>query len=364
MRMNGIHLPVEEVVGQEAGLTYVSDAEPGIRREKAGRGFCYRQPNGLLVKNPSELQRIRTLAIPPAWGDVWICPDASGHIQAVGRDAKGRKQYRYHPRWREVRDADKFDHMLDFARSLPRIRRRLQDDMLGRGVTRERVLATIVSLLDKTLIRVGNDEYAAGNDSYGLTTLENRHLAVRGEELRFHFKGKSGKIWKLRIRDRRIARVVRTCQDLPGQRLFQFTDDGGEVRTVTSTDVNAYLRAISGSDISTKDFRTWAGTVLAAMALTAVGPSQSRAEAKGKVRRAIEAVSARLGNTPSVCRKCYVHPDIIASYVEGDLPSIQAGDDPGPGESLPAEERAVLKLLERRAREGRGAAGRARASQG
>jgi DNA topoisomerase-1 len=364
MRMDSSHLPVEEVVAQEAGLTYVSDAEPGIRREKAGKGFCYRHPNGLLVKDPSELQRIRSLAIPPAWADVWICPDASGHVQAVGRDAKGRKQYRYHPRWREVRDADKFDHMLDFARSLPRIRRQLEDDMLGRGVARERVLATIVSLLDKTLIRIGNDEYAAGNDSYGLTTLENRHLAVRGEELRFHFRGKSGKIWKLTIRDRRIARVVRTCQDLPGQRLFQYADDGGVVRTVTSTDVNEYLRQISGSDVSTKDFRTWAGTVLAAMALSAAGPAETQAEAKGKVRRAIEAVSARLGNTPSVCRKCYVHPDIIASYLEGDLPSIQAAEYPEPGESLPAEERAVLELLERRAREGRGAAGAARASQG
>jgi DNA topoisomerase-1 len=353
MRKNGSSAP-PEALAREAGLTYASDDEPGIRRERAGTGFRYRLPGGRILRDAAERRRIRALAIPPAWTDVWICPSASGHIQATGRDAKGRKQYKYHAQWREVRDADKYDRMLEFARLLPRIRARLSADMARRGITRERVLATVASLLDRTLIRVGNDEYAKENASYGLTTLLDRHLEVKGEELRFQFKGKSGKSWKLAIRDRRIARIVRGCQELPGQRLFQYTDDAGTIRTVTSTDVNAYLREIGGELVSTKDFRTWAGTVLAAMALSAVGPYRHATHAKQNVRRAVEAVATRLGNTPTVCRKCYVHPEIVACYLEGRLPRVAAGRRNGNGKALGPEEAAVLALLRRRLSRGKG----------
>jgi DNA topoisomerase I len=337
----------EKAAAREAGLRYVSDDEPGIRRGRAGRGFSYRLPDGGLVKDSDVLQRIRSLAIPPAWRDVWICVRANGHLQATGRDDKGRKQYRYHTQWREIRDLDKFEHVLEFAKRLPRVRARIEKDLRRRGMAREKVLATVVSLLDKTLIRVGNDEYAKDNGSYGLTTLRPRHLTVEGSELRFHFKGKSGKVWKLKVRDRRIARVVKNCQELPGQQLFQYPDDDGLLRAISSADVNDYLREITDYDVSTKDFRTWAGTVLGALALSAVGPFDTKAQAKGNVRRAIEAVAARLGNTPTVCRKCYVHPEIVACYLEGVLPTIAAEE--GDRETdLPTEEAAVLRLLKRR----------------
>jgi DNA topoisomerase-1 len=337
---------------ESAGLTYVSDEEPGIRRRKAGKGFSYARPGGETVKDAATLKRIRSLAIPPAWTDVWICAKANGHIQATGRDAKGRKQYRYHPRFREVRESTKYEHMLEFARSLPAIRQTIADHMALRGLPREKVLATIVNLLETTLIRVGNQDYAKQNKSYGLTTLRDRHVAVNGSELRFNFKGKSGKTWKLKVKDRRVAKIIKAMQDLPGQDLFQYLDEGGEPQSVTSADVNAYLREITGRDITAKDFRTWSGTVLAAWALKEFESFDTQARAKKNIRAAIEQVAARLGNTPTICRKCYVHPELISCYVEGSLlleikDEIEAElrqDLPG----LRPEEAAVLSLLEAR----------------
>jgi DNA topoisomerase I len=292
------------------------------------------------------LQRIRALAVPPAWKEVWICPAGSGHIQATGRDARGRKQYRYHDDWRQVRDQNKYERILEFARSLPGIRERVRTDMSKRGTPREKVLATVVSLLDKTLIRVGNGEYAKENGTYGLTTLRSRHLDIDGSELRFQFRGKSGKTWRLRVRDRRIARVVRAIQDLPGQHLFQYVDEAGVCRSIDSLDVNEYLREIAGSEVSAKDFRTWAGSVLAAMGLSAIGSFTSKTQAKTNLRRAIEAVASRLGNTATICRKCYIHPEIVACYLEGAFPVIRTGG--GVVSGLPSEEAAVLRLLARR----------------
>jgi DNA topoisomerase-1 len=265
------------------------------------------------------LRRIKSLAIPPAWTDVWICPFADGHIQATGRDAKGRKQYRYHARFREVRDSTKYEHVVEFAATLPAIRARIREHMALRGLPREKVLATIVHLLETTLIRVGNDDYAKQNNSYGLTTLKNRHVAVDGNEVLFRFTGKSGKQWSLRVRDRRIAKIIRACQELPGQELLQYLDDEGKPQDVTSSDVNAYLKEITGKDITAKDFRTWAGTVLAAMALNELKTFDSAAQAKRNLRAAIENVAARLGNTPTICRKCYVHPEVLTSYLNGNL---------------------------------------------
>jgi DNA topoisomerase-1 len=341
---------------EAAGLTYVSDGDPGIRRRKAGRGFSYAGPDGKAVKDPATLARIRSLAIPPAYRDVWICADPDGHIQATGRDARGRKQYRYHPRWREVRDSTKYEHMLDFARALPALRRRVDADMRKPGLSRERVLATVVNLLENTLIRVGNDEYARQNKSYGLTTLRNRHVKVEGSELKFAFKGKSGKTWNLKVKDRRVARVVRACQDLPGQHLFQYVDASGERQVVTSADVNAYLKEATGRAITAKDFRTWAGTLLAAMALREFERLDGEARTKKNVKAAIERVSARLGNTPTICRKCYVHPEIVAAYLDGGLGSsvieeveqsvaAEIADDL---EGLRPEEALLLGLLHRR----------------
>jgi len=338
----------EQAVAQSAGLRYVSDAAPGIRRLRSGTGFRYAGPGGRAVTDPGTLRRIKSLAVPPAWTDVWICPDAAGHIQAVGRDAKGRKQYRYHPLWREARDADKYEHMIAFARLLPRLRARIARDMAGPGLSREKVLATVVSLLDSTLIRVGNDGYARENESYGLTTLRNRHVQVGSGELRFHFKGKSGKTWRLRVRDRRIVRAVRSIQELPGQDLFQYVDEAGVVRTIDSSDVNGYLRELAGGDVTTKDFRTWAGSVLAALALDAVGPARNASQARSNVRRAIEAVAGRLGNTPAVCRKSYVHPQVVEAYLEGTLPSLRRSAAGNGRSQLPKAEHAVLRLLERR----------------
>src|SRR5262245_31783177 len=337
-----------EAHARAAGLTYVSDTEPGIRRSAKGTGFSYNDASGRRIAVQGTLQRIRALGVPPAWTEVWICPDASGHIQATGRDARGRKQYRYHDDWREVRDQNKFERIVDFARQLPSIRERIVKDMSKRGAPREKVLATVVSLLDKTLIRVGNGEYVRENGTYGLTTLRSKHVDVAGAEMRFHFKGKSGKTWRLRVRDRRIARVVRTIQDLPGQHLFQHVDEAGVCRSVDSSDVNEYLREITSSDVSAKDFRTWAGTVLAALALSAIGPFASKTEAKVNVRRAIEGVANRLRNTTTICRKCYIHPEIVACYLEGCFPVIRATQGGSGGPGLPREERAVLRLLQRR----------------
>lgn len=341
--------PVE--AARSAGLKYVTDEDPGLRREPDGEGFRYLRPNGSTVRDDNEVQRIRKLAIPPAWTDVWICPSPDGHLQATGRDARGRKQYRYHPRFREVREETKYGHMLEFARALPQLRARVAEHMALRGLPREKVLATVVHLLETTLIRVGNDDYARDNRSYGLTTLRNRHVAIDGSQLRFEFKGKSGKTWRLQLQNRRVAKVVRACQELPGQRLFQYRDENGELREVTSSDVNDYLREIGGRDITAKDFRTWAGTVMAALALQEVERVDTQAAMKKNVRAAVERVAARLGNTPAICRKCYVHPEIFAAHAEGEL-LLEVGREAerelrGPA-ALNPEESAVLSLLQGR----------------
>jgi DNA topoisomerase-1 len=337
---------------ETAGLLYVSDEEPGIRRKKSGKGFTYLKPDGSKVADKATLERIRSLAIPPAYTDVWICLKANGHIQATGRDVKGRKQYRYHTAFREVRESTKYEHMLEFARGLPAIRTTIDEHMSLRGLPREKVLATVVHLLENTLIRVGNSDYAKQNKSYGLTTLRDPHVKVEGGELRFQFKGKSGKTWKLQVKDRRIAKIVKACQDLPGQDLFQYLDENGERQSITSADVNAYLKEITGRDITAKDFRTWAGTVLAALALAEFEEFDSEAKAKKNIRAAIEKVSARLGNTPSICRKCYVHPEVFTSYLDGGLLlDIKEEIETELREDLPSlkpEEAAVLTLLQER----------------
>jgi len=335
-----------------AGLTYVSDARPGIQRKRSGKGFRYVNSRGRSVRDETAFARIKKLAIPPAWTNVWICPTANGHIQATGRDARGRKQYRYHARFREVRDSTKYHHMLAFAESLPAIRAKVQEHLGLRGLPREKVLATVVHLLESTLIRVGSDEYARTNKSYGLTTLKNRHVEVDGSALRFNFKGKSGKVWKLHVRNRRVAKVIRACQELPGQELFAYVDEDGSARDVTSSDVNDYLREITGEDITAKDFRTWHGTVLAALALREFQTFDSDAAVKRNIRDAIQKVAARLGNTPTICRKCYIHPEIITTYVEGSLlleVKDRAEEELREGLAmLSAEETAVLTLLRNR----------------
>jgi DNA topoisomerase-1 len=283
---------------------------------------------------------------------VWICPFADGHIQATGRDARGRKQYRYHPRFREVRESSKFEHVIAFAQVLPRLRRKVRAHMALTGLSREKVVATVVYLLDKTLIRVGNDDYAKQNKSYGLTTLKNRHVEITGNEIHFHFVGKSGKEWSTKIRDRRVAKIIRACQELPGQELLQYRDDGGAIQDVTSSDVNAYLRAITGKEITAKDFRTWAGTVLAGIALQEVEAFDSEAQAKINVRSAIERVAKQLGNTPAICRKCYVHPEVLVAYLDGTLiKELTARSETMLRENLSGlrpEEAAILALLRSR----------------
>jgi DNA topoisomerase I len=337
---------------ESAGLVYVSDEERGIRRERSGDSFRYYRPSGERLEDEAALARVRKLAIPPAWTDVWICAKANGHLQATGRDARGRKQYRYHPQFREVRDSTKYEHMLEFARALPAVRARLAEHMALRGLPREKVLATVVHLLETTLIRVGNDDYAKENKSYGLTTLRNPHVKVEGSELRFEFKGKSGKQWRLQVKDRRIAKIIRACQELPGQRLFQYKDEAGEVREVTSADVNAYLKEITGRDITAKDFRTWAGTVMAAMALREFEEFDNKAAQKKNLKAAIERVASRLGNTPTICRKCYIHPEVLNAYAEGPL-LIEMKEQVeealrGDLAQLKPEEAAVLAMLESR----------------
>jgi DNA topoisomerase I len=337
---------------ESAGLIYVSDEEPGIRRKKAGKGFIYIRPGGGKVEDEATLKRIRKLAIPPAYTDVWICTKPNGHIQATGRDAKGRKQYRYHPTFREVRESTKYEKMMEFAQALPGIRAKVAEHMSLPGLSREKVLATVVHLLETTLIRVGNDDYAKQNKSYGLTTLRDQHVKVEGSELRFEFKGKSGKSWRLQVKDRRIAKIVRACQDLPGQELFQYIDEEGARRDVTSSDVNDYLKGITGRDVTAKDFRTWHGTVLAALALQEFESFDTQAAAKKNIKSAIEQVASRLGNTPTICRKCYIHPEVLNSYVEGQLLlGIKEQVEEELREDLSRirpEEAAVLTLLEGR----------------
>jgi DNA topoisomerase-1 len=304
---------------ENAGLIYVTDQMPGIARYRKGKKFAYNGANGKPVARQDILERIRKLAIPPAYEDVWICSLSNGHIQATGRDAKGRKQYRYHAKFREMRESTKYEHMLEFAAALPEIRERIDQDMSLRRLSREKILATIVHLLESTMIRIGNEGYAKQNKSYGLTTLVNRHVVVEGPEVRFSFKGKSGKQWQLKLRYRRVAKIIRQSQELPGQNLFQYLDEQGERHDVSSGDVNAYLKEISGRNITAKDFRTWAGTVLAAMALSEFEEFDSQTAAKKNIRTAIEQVAARLGNTVTICRKCYIHPEVLESYLSNEL---------------------------------------------
>lgn len=337
---------------ENAGLVYVTDDGPGIVRQPYRGKFRYRDARGNVVTDEKTVKRIASLAIPPAYTDVWICPKANGHIQATGRDAKGRKQYRYHPRFREVRDSTKYEHMLDFAKALPGVRERIDADLKKRGLPREKVLAAVVHLLETTMIRIGDADYAKQNKSYGLTTLQDRHVAIDGAELRFNFKGKSGKQWRLKLKDRRIAKIVKASQDLPGQHLFQYVGEDGAQYEVTSNDINAYLREISGTDITAKDFRTWNGTVLAALALSEYEKVDSQAAAKRNVRTAIEAVASRLGNTPTVCRKCYIHPEVFESYLSDEL-VLEARDAVEKElredlSRLRPEEAVVLAFLQRR----------------
>ena len=331
-----------------AGLRYVDDTSTaGIRR--VGGGHRYLDPRGRAISSRQVVQRIKALAIPPAWRDVWICPDPLGHVQATGRDARGRKQYRYHPRWRDLRDQVKYGRLLAFAKALPRIHNRTSADLRRTGLPREKVLAAVVQLLEKTLIRIGNDEYARHNHSYGLTTLLDRHAKVTPEGVRFEFRGKSGIAHAVDLRDARLARVVRKCQDLPGHTLFQYIDHDGHRQTIDSADVNAYLREITGDAFTAKDFRTWAGTVLAAQELSARAAFRSQREAKSHVLRAVESVAKRLGNTRAVCRKSYIHPAVLAAYMDGEtLAPIAPARSSRSARVLAPIEFAVVRVIRRR----------------
>ena len=337
---------------ESAGLTYVTGDEPGISRHTAGKGVVYKGPDGRKITAPDVLDRIRKLAIPPAYTDVWICAHADGHIQATGRDAKGRKQYRYHAAFREVRDSAKYEHVTAFAAALPHLRATVRKHMALKGLPREKVLATVVYLLETTLIRVGNEDYAKQNHSYGLTTLLHEHVDVDGTALHFEFKGKSNKMWRLDVRNKRVANIVKACHDLPGQHLFQYVDHEGHRHSIQSADVNAYLREITGQEVTAKDFRTWAGTVLAALALHEFGAIDTAAGAKKNIRAAIEKVSSRLGNTATICRKCYIHPEILNCYLSGELLlEVKQDIEEELRDRLPQlrpEEAAVLALLEER----------------
>jgi len=357
---------------RHAGLRHVDDRGPGLHRRAVGRTrgrggtwvptFAIVDTRGRRVRDAATLERVRKLAIPPAWTDVWICPEATGHLQATGRDARGRKQYRYHPRWRDERDSTKYARLADFGRALPGLRRRIAADLRLPGLPRRKVLALVVRLLETTFIRVGNEEYARENGSFGLTTMQDRHVDVHAADVTFHFRGKSGVFHRITVHDRRLAAMVRRCRDLPGHELFQYLDEGGKPASIDSADVNAYIHEVAGHEFTAKDFRTWAGTVLAALSLRAVGaaaPARAPRAVAGKPRkpthkevvRAIEQVAERLGNTPAVCRKCYIHPHVIASYLDGTLAPALA--DVGGAGDLRAAEAAVLALLRRRDRDER-----------
>ena len=342
--------PVESA--KEAGLHYVSDLKPGISRRKCGKGLLYVDPGGSKIRDPEVLRRIRSLAIPPAWTQVWICPSAKGHLQATGRDAKKRKQSRYHPRWREVRDEAKYDHMLAFGAALPCIRKKVELDLSLPGLPRTKVLAAIVRLMETTLIRVGNEEYARENHSFGLTTMRVRHVEIEGSTATFKFQGKSGVKHTVDINDRRLVKIIERCQDIPGYELFQFLDADGNPCTIDSADVNAYLREISERDFTAKDFRTWAGSVLACMSLREFDDFKSPTEAKRNVVQAIKAVAKQLGNTPSVCRKCYVHPEVLDCYMNRVLsatlkkPIRRVAVSASVG--LRGEELALMRLLQKK----------------
>lgn len=335
------------------GLVYSSDEAPGITRRRQGSGFSYRLPDGTTVRDKATLARIKSLVIPPAWTQVWISIDPNSHLQATGRDQKGRKQYRYHPSFSLHREIVKFEHLVEFGEVLPVIRARTLADLRRPGLPREKVLACVVRLLETTLIRIGNEDYAKENKSFGLTTLRNRHVAVEGAAIRFQFTGKSGKLWKLRVTDRRIARILRTCQELPGQRLFQYVDADGTRQSIDSSDVNAYLRDITGRPVTAKDFRTWAGTVQAALALAGVPYPETKTAIRKAMKAAIDKVSTQLGNTPSVCRRSYVHPEVLTAFEEGALVlamAEQAEIENGAAErgELEAYEKAVLTFLNER----------------
>jgi DNA topoisomerase I len=334
---------------EEAGLRYVNDERPGYRRRAKSKVFQYLDTEGKLIRDEQRLLRIKRLAIPPAWTDVWICPSPNGHIQATGRDARGRKQYRYHDRWRELRDENKFERLADFAKALPNIRRRIAADLKLPDLPRQKVLAAIVRLLEQTFMRIGNEEYARENKSFGLTTMKNRHVTVNGAQLRFRFRGKSGRQHDVDLTDGRIAKIVSTCQDLPGQELFQYVKDDGDIQDVTSQDVNGYLREVSGDNFTAKDFRTWGGTVLAAIALNAQGKFESQKQAKANVKTALCAVAKLLGNTPAICRKCYVHPEVIEAYLDGlSIVGLRRVHKTAKGMRFRSAELAVLKFLRSR----------------
>jgi len=353
-----IDLAAPKQSAHQAGLRYVTDDMPGLRRVRAGNAFRYIRPDGKALKDPAEIRRIRSLAIPPAWRDVWICPIANGHLQATGRDARGRKQHRYHPEWRAVRDQTKYNRLLAFGRALPKIRRRVDRDLAQKVLTKTKVVATVVRLLETSLIRVGNEEYARDNQSFGLTTMRDKHVEIDGTTLRFQFRGKSGKEHTVDLRDARLAKIVKACQDLPGHELFQYLGEQGERQKISSEDVNDYLREITAQDFTAKDFRTWAGTVLAAMALQEFAEFDSQVQAKQNILRAIERVAQRLGNTPSICRKCYIHPVILDSYLSGSmLETLKQRAEKQMVESLKhlrPEEAAVLGLLRQRLAEEKG----------
>lgn len=303
----------------EEGLRYVSDSSPGYQRKRSGRSFNYYDTNGKRITDPTIVDRITSIAIPPAYEAVWICSSPNGHIQATGLDARGRKQYRYHPKWRELRDQTKYERVLQFATKLPKLRRRISADIKRKALPREKVLATVTSLLDKTLIRVGNHQYAAANKSFGLTTLRRKHAAIKNGALRLEFTGKSGKRWNLQINDKRIIGVVKRCAEIPGHDLFKYIDDDGHVCTIGSGDVNEYIKDAMDDDFTAKDFRTWAGTVLAAAALAKCVTGSTQAQTKRNITAAIAEVARQLGNTPAICRKCYIHPEILDAYTSGDL---------------------------------------------
>jgi DNA topoisomerase I len=328
-----------------AGLRYVTDRAPGIRREKRGDDFVYFASDGMQITDEQELARIKALAIPPAWIDVWVCPNTRGHLQATGKDQKGRKQYRYHPKWRAVRDETKYYRLLAFGEALPRIRERIEADLALPGMPREKVLAAIVRLLDETAIRIGNEEYARTNESYGLTTLRNDHVDVEGTTVRFQFRGKRGKVHEVEVEDRRVARIIRKLEDLPGQHLFEYKDDNGEICTVESADVNDYLREISGEDFTAKDFRTWEATVIVAHELRGVGPAETKKATKANEKEAIVRAAEHLGNTPTILKKSYVHPAVLEGYESGALlganPVRELAKRPG----LHPEEAEVLAFL-------------------
>jgi DNA topoisomerase-1 len=317
--LRDVHRVDPRVSARTAGLRYSTDSRPGLSRRRHGRGFSYRDAEGAVIRDRTTLARIRALAIPPAWTEVWICPEATGHVQATGRDARGRKQHHYHPLWTVHRDEAKYERLIAFAAVLPRIRARCDDDLARPGLGREKVIAAVVRLLELTLIRVGNDEYARLNRSFGLTTFKDRHARVTGTSIRFRFRGKSGRPHEVGLRDRRLATIVRRCQDLPGQELFQYLDDEGEPRDIGSHDVNEYLREASGTDVTAKDFRTWAGTVLAYRALRAIDPGEDDRPARRNVIEAVRVAADRLGNAPAVARRSYIHPAVLEAYLDGSI---------------------------------------------